>query len=184
MKILNLHGYKGSAHNSVYQVLTELGYDVLSPEIDYDNILPKQLLVNLFEIYDNNKCNAVVGTSAGGFFAAQLCVIKKCPAVFINPCLMPFVYLPRLGYENRNGVIEFSEMFGNIAKLDNKLVSAIVGEKDEVIDAHDYTKTMLYNQRYFTVPNGRHSGFTLPLKEIFEQNRDRFFINISKMSKF
>ncbi len=175
MKILNLHGYNGSAHNSVYQVLTEFGYEVISPQTDYDKIMPKQLLFDLSETYDNNNCKAVVGTSAGGFFAAQLCVMKQCPTVFINPCLMPFIYLPRLGYNNRNGVIEFSEMFSNITKLNTELVSGIVGEADEIIDTHDYTKTMLYNSRYFSVPNGKHSGFTLPLKEIFEQNRDVFF---------
>lgn len=178
MKILNLHGYNGSAHNSVYQVLDEIGYDLVSPEIDYDNILPKQLLLNLSKIYSDNNCNAIVGTSVGGFFAAQLCVMKQCPIVFINPCLIPFIYLPELGYNNRNGVIEFSELFSNITKLNSNLVSAIVGEDDEIIDTHDYTKTMLYNSRYFTVPNGRHSGFTLPLKEIFEQNRDKFFTDI------
>ena len=101
--------------------------------------------------------------------------MKQCPTVFINPCLMPFVYLPRLGYNNRNGVIEFSEMFSDITKLNTELVSTIIGEADEIIDTHDYTKTLLYNSRYFLVPNGKHSGFTLPLKEIFEQNRDKFF---------
>ena len=177
MRILNLHGYNGSAHNSVYQVLTEIGYEVISPPTDYDKIMPKQLLSDLSEIYDDNNCKAVVGTSAGGFFAAQLCVMKQCPTVFINPCLMPFVYLPRLGYNNRNGVIEFSEMFSDITKLNTELVSTIIGEADEIIDTHDYTKTLLYNSRYFLVPNGKHSGFTLPLKEIFEQNKDRFFIS-------
>jgi len=177
MKILNLHGYNGSVHNSVYQVLLELQYEIISPRIDYDNVNPRQLLLNLSEIYDENDCGAVVGTSAGGFFAAQLCVMKQCPTVLINPCLMPFVYLPRLGYNSINGVFEFSEMFSDITKIHPELVSAIVGEDDEIIDTHEYTKTLLHNSKYIAVPNGKHSGFTLPLKEIFEQNKDRFFIS-------
>lgn len=176
MTILNLHGYKGSANNSVYYVLVELGYNVISPQIDYDNILPKQLLSNLLQAYNDNNCSAVVGTSAGGFFAAQISVLKNCPTVFINPCLLPFIYLPRLGYNIIDGVIEFSEMFSEITKLNLELASTVVSEEDEIIDTHEYTKTLLNNSKYFSVPNGKHSGFTLPLKEIFEQNKDRFFI--------
>ena len=34
MKILNIHGYKGSAKNSAYEALTALGHEVTSPELD------------------------------------------------------------------------------------------------------------------------------------------------------
>ncbi len=177
MKILNLHGYKGTANNSVYMVLRNFGYDVISPEIDYDNILPKNLLLHITELYDDNACDAVVGTSVGGFFAAQLCVLRKCPTVLINPCLLPFVYLPRLGYNNRNGLLEYCELFKNIVGINEQFVSTIIGENDEVIDSHDFTKRLLLNSRLICVPNGKHSGFTLPLEKIFENDLKDFFNN-------
>lgn len=176
MKILCLHGYNGSAHNSAFQALTECGYEVFAPQIEYDKELPKDVLCRLSAIYKEKDCNAVVGTSLGGFFAAQISVAESCPAVFINPCLLPFIYLPRLGYNSAEGVREFSEMFSDITKLDRRLISAIVGSEDEIIDTPEYTRTMLENSRYFfIIPGGKHSGFTLPLKEIFVNYGESFF---------
>ena len=169
MKILNLHGYRGEAANSVFNAMIELGYDVISPQIDYDSITPKKLLKDMLELYDRNDCGAVVGTSAGGFFASQICVIKKCPVVLINPCLLSFVYLPRLGYNNQSGILEYMSMFSAVSGINKELVTVIVGEEDEIIDSHDFTKLLF--PKCISVPNGKHSGPTLPLKDIFEQKQ-------------
>lgn len=173
MKILNLHGFRGEAHNAAYNTLCELGFDLVSPQIDYDSVTPKKLLAELTEQYDRNDCCAVVGTSAGGFFASQICIIKKCPTVLINPCLLAFVYLPRLGYNDQMGILEYTEMFSAIAGIDKKLVTVIVGEEDEIIDSHDYTR--LFFNNCISVPNGKHSGLTLPLNDIFK--REQLLIN-------
>lgn len=175
MKILSLHGYKGYMYNSAYQALTEFGYEVIAPDIRYDEKSPRCILNELSQLYSEELCDAVVGTSLGGFFAAQLCVEKCCRAVFINPCLIPFVYLPKLGYNNQTGIREFSELFSNITKLDKKLISTILGAEDEIIDTHDYTKTMLENSRFFIVPGGMHSGATLHLDEMFRNHSADFF---------
>ncbi len=175
MRILSLHGYNGFMHNAAYQALVDCGYEVIAPQIEYDNISPKIVLKQLSDIYQKEHCEAVVGTSLGGFYAAQICADKKCPAVFINPCLLPFIYLPKLGYNNISGVREFSEMFGEISKLDKKLISTIMGDEDEVIDTPEYTKAMLENSRYFVIPGGKHSGATLPLGEIFKKFGVSFF---------
>lgn len=175
MKILCIHGYKSCKQNSAYNALTDCGYDVVSSQIDYDNISPKIIRNNLYEMYLKNSCNAVVGTSVGGFFAAQICAKESCPAVFINPCLLPFVYLPRLGYKYEDGIRQFSEMFSAVADVDKRLVSTIIGAKDEIIDTQEYTKAMFGNSRYIVVPDGKHSGSTLPLKEIFNKYGKSFF---------
>lgn len=180
MKILNFHGYKGNKNNSVCQALQKSNFEVVSPEIYYDDFTPKEILNQLLSIYDNDKFDAVVGTSAGGFYAVHISVLKKCPAILINPCLLPFIYLPELGYSVENGVTEFSEMFDCINKLDKKRVYTIIGEKDEVIDTHEYTKNMLSNQYFYTAAEGRHSGFTLPLKDIFEKTLHEFLENNNK----
>lgn len=176
MKILNIHGYKGSAKNSAYCALTECGYDVCSVGIDYDSEMPLSVLERLCVEYEKNECDAVVGTSLGGFFAALICVKKNCPALFINPCLLPCVVLPELGYSNENGISEFSSMTGDISDIDVKNVSAVVGLKDEIIKNHDYTKKILGNERYYSVEGGRHSGATLPLKEIITKYGKEIFL--------
>ncbi len=175
MRVLNLHGYKGSAENSMHHaLLRSMNMEVFSPQIDYDNIMPKTLLRILTDCYEEYSCQAVSGTSVGGFFALQICVLKKCPTIVVNPCLLPFVYLPRLGYKNEKGILQFTELLGNLTGLDKNLISSVIGEKDELIDTHDYTKAMLFNSRYITVPNGKHSGFTLPLDEIFSEHINDF----------
>ena len=60
MKILNIHGYKGSAENSACLVLKELGHDVISPQIDYDAENPEKILDELKNIFTKNKPDYIV----------------------------------------------------------------------------------------------------------------------------
>ncbi len=166
MKIFSIHGYKGSAHNALFGALIENGFEVCSLQIDYDGSSPKEILHYLIGEYQKNNCDAVAGTSLGGFYAAQICVLNGCRGLFINPCLTPFTVLPGLGYSNKEGIMEFSRMFDNITRIDKNKVSVVVGTDDEIILNHDFTKIMFENERYFEIKGGRHSGATLPLKEI------------------
>lgn len=56
MKILNIHGYKGSAKNSAYEALIALGHEVTSPELDYDTLLPDETLEMLLR--EAGECGA------------------------------------------------------------------------------------------------------------------------------
>ena len=47
MKILNIHGYKGSSENSACSALKNLGFEVISPEINYDSLAPEKVYENL-----------------------------------------------------------------------------------------------------------------------------------------
>ena len=40
LKILNIHGFRGSAENAAFVALTELGHDVVAPAFDYDAVSP------------------------------------------------------------------------------------------------------------------------------------------------
>ncbi len=175
MRIFSIHGYNGSAHNSVYNALTDCGYDVYAPQIDYNAKSPREILYWLFGEYAKSECNAVVGTSVGGYFAALFCAVSGCHTLLINPCLMPFVVLPGLGYTNADGILEFSHMFSTLAKLYNNRVSTIIGLDDEIIKEHTYTKILLGNERYYEIKDGKHSGATLPLREIIKQHGEEIF---------
>lgn len=170
MKILNIHGYKGSAKNSAYEALTALGHEAASPELDYDMLLPDETLEILLR--EAGECGAemLVGSSLGGFYAAVMSVRLGLPAVLVNPCLMPFLHLPRLGYVGE--IRPFIKLFGDLADIDSEKISVIVGDSDEVIDTHDMTRNLLKNSRFEVIPNGRHSGSTLPLESFFAEVLD------------
>ncbi len=180
MKIFNIHGYQGTAHNAAYMALTKCGYEVVSLQLDYDAYTPKALYSKLYEEYRQSGCTALVGTSLGGFFAALICIAEHCPTMFINPCLLPFWTIPKLGHRYDKAVREFTELFGNLAQIDREIVSTVVGSEDEVVDTHDYTKALLENERYFVINGGKHSGETLPLEEIIYEYGQQIFTGSNK----
>ena len=167
MQILNIHGYHGSQKNSAYTALSELGCDLISPSIDYDETSPENILGQLRYILADRRPDVVVGTSLGGFFAAVLSAEHDLPAILVNPCLMPFYHLPKLGFEG--DVIDFIAPFGSLSELDRSLVSCIVGDADEVLGDHSFTEMLTRNSRFRRVPNGKHSGASLPLAEYFDE---------------
>lgn len=173
MNILNIHGYKGSAKNSAYEALTALGHEAASPELDYDMLLPDETLEILLREAEECGAEMLVGSSLGGFYAAVMSVRLGLPAVLVNPCLMPFLHLPRLGYKGE--IRPFITLFGELAAVDDTKISVIVGGSDEVIDTHDMTRKLLKNSRFEIVPNGGHSGSTLPLEEFFGEVLDRVY---------
>lgn len=168
MTILNIHGYGGSPHNAAYAALQANNCtEIVSPAIDYNAESPENILGKLRYIIADKHIGLIVGTSLGGFFASVLSAQCNLPVMLVNPCLMPFLHLPRLGF---NGDIKpFVSMFGTLAKLDSSNVSCIVGGQDEIIDTHDFTERFLQNARFRIILDGKHSGSTLPLKEYFSE---------------
>lgn len=179
MKILNIHGYKGNSHNSAYKALKSLGYDVISPSLDYDVLAPEEIFETLCRQIIDNEADIIVGTSLGGFFAAVLSTQLNLPVILVNPCLTPFLYLPRLGYTK--DIKPYIAMFGEILKLKKYNISTIIGGQDEIIDSHDFTKSLLSNERFEIIPEGKHSGETLPLKNYFNKILN-LFISRHKIS--
>ncbi len=165
MRVLNIHGYQGSAENSAYTALKANGVDVISPLIDYDVSDPIQVMNKIRELEEHNSFGCIVGTSFGGFFAAVLAAELQKPVILVNPCLLPFLSLPRLGY--KKDIKEFFSLFGELERLDINTASCIIGGKDEILDTHDFTKLLLENERFRVIPEGGHSGSTLPLEKYF-----------------
>lgn len=164
--ILNIHGYGGSAQNSAYTALLSLGCDVTSPQLDYDAVCPEKVLKTLREMTVTCHADTLIGTSFGGFFAALLCAELHLPTILVNPCLMPFDILPRLG--NTQPIQPLMVLFSKLAAIDSSLVHCIIGAEDEVIGDHAFTKRLLCDADLVQVPNGRHSGATLPLQSFFQ----------------
>ena len=167
MKILNIHGYKGSAENAAFSALKALGQEVISPQTDYDRAEPKALLDGFIKTAKDSRAEMVAGTSYGGFFAALVSIGTGLPAVLVNPCFMAFYHLPLLGY--RGDIAPLMEMFGRLTALDKSRVRCIIGGSDEVVTTHDFTRRFLGEERITVVPGGLHSGATLGLDVYFER---------------
>jgi len=159
MNALNIHGYKGTPHNAAYSALCSMTENIISPEIDYDIDTPEVILNSLLSICDVEKINMIVGTSLGGFFASVISAKYNKPLLLVNPCLQPQEIIPALGYEG--DVSWFEKMSSELDKLDMEQVRCIIGDKDEVIGDHAYTKKLLGMERITVIPGGMHSGATL-----------------------
>ncbi|MDE6087299.1 MAG: hypothetical protein K2G25_02830 [Oscillospiraceae bacterium] len=175
MTILNIHGYKGSPENSAKKILDQFHcYEVLSPALNYDRIPPVQMFAELNQIVQEQTPDVLVGTSYGGFFAASLCAKYRIPAILVSPCLLPFVQLPRLGCEW--SVKNYFPVFSLLSELNVDLTATIIGDQDEIIDTHDFTRNFLENPDFMIYPDGMHSGATLPLQEFFSKILKEFSI--------
>lgn len=165
MKVLNIHGYCGDPRNAAYQALAACGCEIVSPPVDYDAENADAVIGKLRDAAAGQDFGLTAGTSLGGFFAAVLAAELDLPVILVNPALLPFLHLPRLGF--KGDIRPYIRLFGTIDRLDINKVSCIVGGRDEVIDTHDFTERLLGNERFRIVPEGMHSGATLPLKEYF-----------------
>ena len=169
MKILNIHGYRGSCENSSFAALSALGVEIISPQMDYDTQSPDEILLFLNNLWQQHNCQAIVGTSLGGFYAALLSMKHHAKTVLINPCLLQFLLLPQIEESQNTLLFDYLRLFADIVKIDKNQIVAIIGEQDEVISTHDFTQNLLGKSRCILVPNGKHSGWTLPLRDIFKQ---------------
>ena len=168
VNVLNIHGYHGSPENAAFGALKENKCEtVISPDIDYDSESPKSVLNQLRYYVSDKSVDFIVGTSLGGFYASVLAAEFDLPVILINPCLMPFLYLPRLGY--KGDIKAFISMFGTLADMKKENVCCIVGDADEIIDSHDMTERMFGNERFCRIPGGKHSGATLSLNDYFAE---------------
>jgi len=169
MKFFNIHGYHGGSHNHVYEILTSLGHDVHSPQIDYDSKSPKAMFAQLKYELAESQADIIVGNSLGGFHASLLAVKTIKPVILVNPCLMPFTLFSKFGIKNDSALREYVTMFSQITGLEAWQRSAIVALDDELIDNHDVTRALLYSKRYREVEGAKHDPRTLPLREFFEE---------------
>ena len=159
MKILNIHGCGGRPQNCAYAALQANGCDsIIAPEIDYE-APPLIIIRQLRQSVRRWDIDLIVGTSLGAFYAAVLSVELDLPVILVSPFLMPFLTFPEY-------VKDYLDYTSRLKELDLGNVSCIIGEDDEEID-HTFTRNLLENERFRSIPGGGHSGATLPLKEFF-----------------
>ena len=157
MKILNLHGLNGSAHNTNYQFLSKYysgreDVEIISPQIDYASCSPYEV-INI--LYDNIFADIVVGNSFGGFFAYVFSAISGQKALLINPCVPPHKYIGNLVPEYKY-LDELTHIWEAVYKHKPSNYSLLLGDIDEVIDTITTLNT-LNDCKDYTIISGGHS---------------------------
>ena len=168
MKILNIHGYHGSPKNSAYRALEALGCKIIAPALDYDSTSPDRIINDLKYILADKHPDIIVGTSLGGFYAAVLSAQCDHPVMLVNPFLMSFLTFDG-DVRPHKDIKALIGLFGCLSQIDISNVSCIVGDSDELLGDHKFTEELFGNARFRRIPGGGHSGYTLPLRDIFAE---------------
>lgn len=99
--ILYIYGFGSSPESDTRKMLDELlsphGYSVIS--VPYDQSAPEIGIQQLQKKIREIEPVAVIASSLGGFFAANLHLTV--PVIQINPCMKPSEELPKLGVNGR-----------------------------------------------------------------------------------
>jgi predicted esterase YcpF (UPF0227 family) len=139
--ILNIHGYKGSSENTMWQILRDLFPDeeIVSPQLDYDSSSPSEVRAFLDTLITAD-VELIVGTSLGGFFAVDLWARNETiPAILFNPALRPWEQLAKLESEGVPESFEaeyksiLEEARAKAARLDKDNLRFICGKNDDVV---------------------------------------------------
>jgi predicted esterase YcpF (UPF0227 family) len=145
--IINIHGLDSGGANSKYEWLRQnaAGHEIWSPDIDYRNTAPTEIL-NFLKIRIPEKKEDVyaVGSSMGGFFARIINqTYPDVTAILINPSLAPFIGLRGVGKIDCKGYIELAAKYAYSDDAAWRNLYVIAGDADELIDHRRVTARML-----------------------------------------
>lgn len=121
MNILFLHGLESKLSDPKRAILETYG-TVIAPDIDYQS--NPNTIQNLYDEYQNQDINVIIGSSMGGFAGFHL-------ANSIGVCAL--LYNPALPY--RNSVVQ--NIPSDLPTHQSPLLRFVLGGQDEVIKAKD-----------------------------------------------
>ena len=172
MNILYLHGFGSSGNSATVNLLKQYFPNdlILSPDIPC-NI--KDGIAFVRQYYREHNVDLIIGTSLGGFYAMNLCGVKK---VVVNPAMFPYDDLKKISeahhdclfdyahrsnilwadYDHYNNVKSIQDEFYNIV-LDNELVSetyALFGDEDDVVRHEEDFKKKFNPNKCFSFKGG------------------------------
>lgn len=187
MKILNIHGYGGAAHNTIYKILNEIcPNQVISPQFDYDTYAPDTVVSILDRLVEDEQIGMIVGTSLGGFFACCISQKHELPRILVNPCLLPFITLRQISgaYNFARYGRQLFELFGkHMGNLDRRYLSTVIGKSDEVIDHQATTAYLVKSNRWYEIDGGHHLEHTDELSAVFQEIMNYYNDNLSKIQE-
>lgn len=172
-KYIYLHGFnsdsdKNSDKTKILETIGEvvhLSYDSFDT---YENIMESLMLASKDHATDIGR--VIIGTSLGGFYAAELGKRLKYPSILINPCINPWEsLLPMCGetftnYKNGNIRVLEEEVINSYE--DNPFANGNLYDPLVLLDAGDELLDAPENYKYF-------SDMGYPVK-MFEGGSHRF----------
>lgn len=93
MQIIYLHGLGSNGQSSTARGLSELGFDLISP--NYRPQFCNESLKQLIQLVECNQPTLIAGTSMGGYYALKLFERFALPTIAINPCFEPTLLLAK-----------------------------------------------------------------------------------------
>lgn len=141
LKILYIHGFEGSGNGSSSKLLKKIISEAL--QIDIKLIAP-QFENNLFKFEDNinkikaysNNADIIIGSSFGAL--ETLVTDIKIPRILINPALLPYMELSKIGLEPSDNFKWLETIIPKYLKKQN--IWYVISDKDNVIGADNVEK--------------------------------------------
>lgn len=135
-----------------------MGYNVVSPKIDYESCSLEQIYDRLsYEAHQNN-IHMIVANSLGAFIGKRLSVELDVPCIFTNPCFRPDMSLKLIdpGYYNTISN-EVERWIIDQKSYDFSKDIVIIGDQDEVIDHYSITLFEAPEATFYHVEDGYHN---------------------------
>lgn len=168
MNILFLHGLESKLNDNKRAILEKYA-QVIAPDMDYKS--NPNMIEYLYNSYHNQKIDAIIGSSLGGFTGYYL---SKTLGV---PCLL---YNPALPYRT---TIE-QKIPAHLEQKNPAFMQIVLGAKDSVIKATDNLSFLSQNitdQTNYTIFLKKDMEHRIPM-EIFEEQTTLFFESLEKYS--
>lgn len=168
MKILYIHGLKGSLNPEKRAILEKYG-EAFSPSIDY--MSDSSAINGLINSFQSEDIDVVIGSSMGGFSGYYVSNAFQCPALLFNPALAE------------------RSVFQNIPDIEHKTSAfkqIVLGTLDDVVDPKKtlnfLSETLVHNPEFkINIHNDLAHRIPLP---VFEKEVKLFFENLNiKTSK-
>jgi predicted esterase YcpF (UPF0227 family) len=161
MNILYLHGLESKLSAPKKAILQTYG-KVIAPDLEYKS--NPNVIQNLYDEYQNQDINVIIGSSMGGFTAYHLANSLGICALLYNPAL-PY----------RNDVEQIIP--ATIPIKNSSFMRIVLGAQDDVIKAKDNLKFLAQNtnpQTDYDITIKRELAHQIPI-DIFEQETQAFF---------
>lgn len=136
LRILYVHGFEGSGNGNSSKLLKKIISEILQTDIKLiapqfeNNLLKFKDNINKIKIYSNN-VDIIISSSFGAL--ETLVADIKIPRILINPALLPYTELSKIGLIN-NDFLYYKKLENIITKyLKNKNIWYIISRNDTVI---------------------------------------------------
>lgn len=156
MKILYVHGWKGSPNGNSFKKLKNLfqeyypAAEVTAFAWDTEHPIVASCALNAV-------CadyNLIIASSAGAFLT--LASTPEVPKILINPCMNPIEELPKLG-ASKETVSEYGSLFGFINRDDSMITVGCFAKDDELFgDVYEQPFNEITGGTTFPIEGGHH----------------------------